>query len=88
MSAQRRVDSEGVVLAYGVRYSWAYVVVILAALALLVIDLIGDLGGWANVAVIVLIVVAVVLRPGGVRGPRHAQRVQEETSERSFPEGP
>jgi hypothetical protein len=74
-----------VVLAYGARYSWAYVVVIAAAIILLVIDIIADLGGWANLVVIALIVIAVVLRPGGLRGPRHAGQAERESAERSFP---
>jgi hypothetical protein len=61
MASRRRVSSEGVVLAYGARYSWAYVVVI------------------------ALIVIAVVLRPGGLRGPRHAGQAERESAERSFP---
>jgi hypothetical protein len=71
-----------VVLAYGARYSWPYVVVIAAAIILLVIDIIVGLGGWASLVVIVLILIAVALRPGGVRGPRHAER---ESAERSLP---
>jgi hypothetical protein len=74
-----------VVLAYGARYSWAYMVVIAAAIILLVIDIIADLGGWANLVVIGLIVIAVVLRPGGVRGPKHARQAERESAEQSIP---
>ena len=70
MATSPRVNSEGVVLGYGARYSWAYIVVIAAAIVLLVIDIVADLGAWANYVVIALIIVAVLLRPGGVRGPR------------------
>jgi hypothetical protein len=85
MATSPRVSSEGVVLAYGVRYSWAYVVVIATAIILLVIDIIADLGDWANYVVIALIVIAVVLRPGGIRGPRHAVRAERESAEQRLP---
>jgi len=58
---------------YGVRYSWAYWAVILAAFALLIVDVFDDGALW-NVAVIVLIVIAIAIQPGGIRGPRHAAR--------------
>jgi hypothetical protein len=85
MATPPRVNSEGVVLGYGARYSWAYIVVIAAAIILLVIDIIADLGDWANVAVIVLIVIAVLIRPGGVRGPRHSARAERESAEQRSP---
>jgi hypothetical protein len=71
-----------VVLGYGARYSWAYIVVIATAIVLLVIDIVSGLGAWANYAVIALIVIAVILRPGGVRGPRHARPERESTEQR------
>ena len=61
---------------YGVRYSWAYWVVIFAAFALLVVDIFNDGALW-NYLVIVLVAIAIVIQPGGIRGPRHAAR--EET---------
>jgi len=73
-----------VVLGYGARYSWAYVVVITTAIVLLVIDIIADLGGWANFVVIALILVAVALRPGGIRGPKHAVAAERESTEQPF----
>jgi hypothetical protein len=85
MATPPRVSSEGVVLAYGARYSWAYIVVIATAIILLVIDIVADLGDWANLAVILLIVIAVVLRPGGVRGPKHAVRAEQESAEQPLP---
>jgi hypothetical protein len=87
MATPRRVSSEGVVFAYGARYSWAYVVVIAAAIVLLVIDLISDLGGWANFAVIALILIAVALRPGGIRGPKHVGSAERESADQSSPRG-
>jgi hypothetical protein len=85
MATSPRVNSEGVVLAYGARYSWAYILVIATAIVLLVIDIIAGLGNWANLAVIVLIVIAVALRPGGVRGPKHATQAEQESAERRPP---
>jgi hypothetical protein len=85
MAPSRRVSSEGVILAYGARYSWAYLVVVTTAIVLLVIDIIADLGGWANLVVIALIVIAVVLRPGGLRGPKHADPAERESTDRSLP---
>jgi hypothetical protein len=62
---------------YGVRYSWAYWVIILAAFALLVVDIVDDRALW-NYLVIGLIAIAIVIQPGGIRGPRHAARAEEE----------
>jgi nicotinamide riboside transporter PnuC len=86
MATSPRVSSEGVVLGYGARYSWAYIVVIATAIILLLIDIISDLGDWANLAVIALIAVAVILRPGGVRGPKHAVRAERESAEQRHPD--
>jgi len=67
---------------HGVRYSWAYWVVILAAFALLVVDIFDDGALW-NYLVIVLVAIAIVVRPGGIRGPRHAARAEEERPHRA-----
>jgi hypothetical protein len=72
-----RADRRGMVGPYGVRYSWAYWVVTLAAFALLVVDIFDDGALW-NYLVIALIVIAIAIRPGGVRGPRHAARTEEQ----------
>ena len=54
---------------YGVRHSWVYWAAVAAAFALLAVDLFDD--GWIwNVGVVVCIVIAIAVRPGGVRGPR------------------
>ena len=58
---------------YGVRYSWAYWAAIVAAFAFLVVDILDDSAIW-NIVVIVLIIIAIALRPGGLRGPRAAGR--------------
>jgi hypothetical protein len=72
-------DRRGMIGPYGVRYSWAYWVVILAAFVLLVVDIFNDAALW-NYLVIVLVAIAIVIQPGGIRGPRHAAR--EETRPR------
>lgn len=64
-----RVNRGGMIGPYGARYSWAYWAAIVAAFAFLVVDLFDDAWVW-NVVVIVLIVIAIALRPGGIRGPR------------------
>ena len=69
-------DRSGMIGPYGVRYSWAYWVVILAAFALLVVDIFDDGALW-NYLVIALIAIAIVIRPGGIRGPRHAARAED-----------
>jgi branched-subunit amino acid ABC-type transport system permease component len=50
-------------------YSPAYWVCVIGAIALLIVDIFSDLA-WTNVATIVLIAIAVLIRPGGLRGPR------------------
>jgi hypothetical protein len=66
----------GMIGPYGVRYSWAYWGVIIAAFALLVVDIFDDGALW-NYLVIVLVAIAIVIRPGGIRGPRHAARTEK-----------
>jgi len=48
-----------------------YWVLVVGAGVLIVIDIIGDGAAWTNVAALVLIALAVLVRPGGLRGPRH-----------------
>jgi hypothetical protein len=69
-------DRRGMIGPYGARYSWAYWVVVLAAFALLVVDIFDDGALW-NYLVIVLVAIAIVIQPGGIRGPRHAARTEE-----------
>jgi hypothetical protein len=61
---------------YGARYSWLYWVVIVAAFALLIVDIFDDGALW-NYLVIALIVIAIAIQPGGIRGPRHGAREQQ-----------
>jgi len=75
-------DRRGMMGPYSVRYSWAYWVVILAAFALVVVDLFDDAAVW-NLGVILLVATAVAIQPGGIRGPRHAARAEEKRRERT-----
>ena len=50
-------------------YSWVYWAAIAAAFALLIVDVIDDGAIW-NIGVVVCIVIAIAVRPGGVRGRR------------------
>ena len=45
----------------------------MGAFAFLVVDILDDSAIW-NIVVIVLIIIAIALRPGGLRGPRAAGR--------------
>jgi hypothetical protein len=56
---------------YGVRYSWVYWAAIAAAFAFLIVDLFDDSAIW-NICVIVFVIIAIAVRPGGLRGPRAA----------------
>jgi hypothetical protein len=47
----------------------AYWVAGIGALALLIVDIVDDMT-WTNYGTIALIVIAVLIRPGGIRGPR------------------
>jgi uncharacterized membrane protein YgaE (UPF0421/DUF939 family) len=61
-----RVDKHGML-----GYSWVYWAAIAAAFALLIVDLFDDSAIW-NYGVIVCIIIAIAVRPGGVRGRRAA----------------
>ena len=74
-------NRRGMIGPYGARYSWAYWLVILVALVLLVVDIFDDGAVW-NYLVIALIVVAVAIQPGGIRGPRHAAREERKSAVR------
>ena len=50
-------------------YSWLYWAAIAAAFALLIVDIFDDRAIW-NYGVVVCIVIAVAVRPGGIRGRR------------------
>jgi uncharacterized membrane protein YgaE (UPF0421/DUF939 family) len=65
-----RVDKHGML-----GYSWVYWAVIAAAFAFLIVDLFDDSAIW-NYAVIVCIIIAIAVRPGGVWGRRGARATQ------------
>jgi hypothetical protein len=67
----KRVNKDGMLDPYGVRHSWVYWGAIAAAFALLIVDIFDDGAIW-NVGVVVFIVIAIAVRPGGIRGPRAA----------------
>ena len=72
----KRVDRRGMLGPYGVRYSWVYWAAIAAAFALLIVDLFDDGAIW-NIGVVVFIIIAIAVQPGGVRGPRGAAAADE-----------
>ena len=59
-----------------VRYSWVYWAATAAAFALLIVDLFNDGAIW-NIGVVVFLIIAIAVRPGGVWGPRAARVVDE-----------
>ena len=61
----KRVDRHGMLGPYGVRYSWVYWA------AMLIVDLFDDGAIW-NIGVVVFLIIAIAVRPGGLRGPRAA----------------
>jgi hypothetical protein len=71
-----RVDERGML-----GYSWVYWGAIAAAFALLIVDLFDDGAIW-NYGVVVCIIIAIAVRPGGVRG-RRAGAVEEEKAPRA-----
>jgi hypothetical protein len=77
----KRVDRQGMLGPYGVRYSWVYWAAIAAAFALLIVDIFDDGAIW-NLGVVVCIVIAIAVRPGGVRGPRAAKAADDERAPR------
>ena len=57
-------------------YSWVYWAATVAAFAFLIVDLFADAAIW-NLGVVVCIIIAIAVRPGGVRG-RRATPAREE----------
>jgi hypothetical protein len=72
----RRIDSNGILGPDGVRYSWAYWAAIAGGFALLIVDIFDDGAIW-NYGVIACVIIAIALRPGGLRGPRAAAAADE-----------
>jgi hypothetical protein len=73
---RKRVDRHGMVGPSGVRYSWVYWAASAAALALLVVDVFDDSAIW-NYGVVLFVIIAIAVRPGGARGPRAAAAADE-----------
>jgi hypothetical protein len=78
----KRVDRHGMLGPYGVRYSWVYWAAIAVAFALLIVDLFDDGAIW-NIGVVVFVIIAIAVRPGGVRGPRSAAASADEPAPRA-----
>jgi hypothetical protein len=72
----KRVERNAMLGRYGVRYSRVYWAATAAMFALLIVDIFDDGAIW-NYGVIVLIIIAIALRPGRVRGPRAAAAANE-----------
>jgi hypothetical protein len=72
----KRVERNAMLGRNGVRYSWVYWAAIVAMFAFLIVDIFDDGAIW-NYAVIVFIIIATALRPGGFRGPRAAAAADE-----------
>jgi hypothetical protein len=68
----KRVDRHGMMGPYGVRYSWVYWAATVGAFAFLVVDILDDSAIW-NIVVVVFLIIAIAVRPGGLRGPRAAE---------------
>jgi hypothetical protein len=60
----KRVDRHGML-----GYSWVYWAATSAAFALLIVDIFDDAAIW-NYGVVVCLIIAMAVRPGGVRGRR------------------
>jgi hypothetical protein len=78
----KRVDSQGMLGLDGVRYSWVYWAAIAAGFAMLVVDLVDDGAIW-NLGVVACVIIAIAVRPGGVRGPRAAADAVDEPAPRA-----
>jgi uncharacterized membrane protein YgaE (UPF0421/DUF939 family) len=59
-----------------------YWAAIAAAFALLIVDIFDDGAIW-NIGVVVFIVIAIAVQPGGVRGPRAAKAADDERAPRA-----
>ena len=72
----KRVERNAMSGRDGVRYSWVYWAAIVAMFAFLIVDIFDDGAIW-NYAVIVSIIIAIAVRPGGIWGPRAAAAPDE-----------
>ena len=78
----KRVNKHGMLDPYGVRHSWVYWAAIAAAFAFLIVDLFDDGAIW-NIGVVVCIVIAIAVRPGGIRGPCAAVAADDDQAPRA-----
>jgi asparagine N-glycosylation enzyme membrane subunit Stt3 len=76
---RKRVERNAMLGRYGVQYSWVYWAAIVAMFAFLIVDIFDDGAIW-NYAVIVCIIIAIAVRPGGFWGPRGATAGKEDAS--------
>ena len=83
----KRVDRHGTLGPYGVRHSWLYWAAIAAAFALLVVDLFDDGAIW-NYGVVLFLIIAIAVRPGGLRGPRAAAAAEAAPSDAAAADEP
>jgi hypothetical protein len=72
----KRVERNAMSGRYGVRYSRVYWAAIVAMFAFLIVDIFDDGAIW-NYAVIVCVIIAIAVRPGGVWGRRAAAAADE-----------
>jgi len=70
-------DIHGTARLHGARYSWVYWAAIVAAFAMLIVDIFDDSAIW-NYGVVACIILAIAVRPGGVRGPRATAAADEQ----------
>ena len=66
----------------GSAYSWVYWAAVAVGFALLIVDLFDDGAIW-NLGVVVCVIIAIAVRPGGVRGPRAAAEAADEPAPRA-----
>ena len=67
-SVDKRVARHGLMWR-GVLYPWVYWAVVALAFVLLIVDIFADGAIW-NIGVVVCVIIAIAVRPGGLRGPR------------------
>ena len=72
-------DMHGTARLHGAGYSWVYWAAIVAAFAMLIVDIFDDSAIW-NYGVVVCIILAIAVRPGGVWGTRATAAADEQAS--------
>jgi hypothetical protein len=64
-------DKNGMLGRYGVRSAWMYWAAVAGMFVFLIIDIVDDGAIW-NYVTIAFVIIAIAVRPGGIRGPRAA----------------